>query len=170
MAEIAIPIAALGVMYILSNKDKKKTVESFETSRTTPSKIPNTTIPVVNYPIETYDELKDNPSHYNEPNNLKQRYYDPKVHKAVAKEENQEINNEKFVDLVGREIDKSNLKHANMQPFFGSNVTQGGVGDKRNPPVYMVPGDIVEVDIGLLGVYLCLLHAIKANPELIEAS
>ena len=131
MAEIAIPIAALGVMYILSNKDKKKTVESFETSRTTPSKIPNTTIPVVNYPIETYDELKDNPSHYNEPNNLKQRYYDPKVHKAVAKEENQEINNEKFVDLVGREIDKSNLKHANMQPFFGSNVTQGGVGDKR---------------------------------------
>ena len=30
--------------------------------------------------------------------------------------------------------------------------TPGGVGDKRNPPVYMVPGDIVEVDIGLLGV------------------
>ena len=26
--------------------------------------------------------------------------------------------------------------------------TPGGVGDKRNPPVYMVPGDVVEVDIG----------------------
>jgi hypothetical protein len=132
MAEIAIPIAALGVMYILSNKDKNKTVETFETSRSTPSKIPNTSTPVVNYPIETYNELKDNPSHYREPNNLKQRYYDPKVHKAMANEESQEMNNEKFVDLVGREIDKSNLKHANMQPFFGSNVTQtSGVGDKR---------------------------------------
>jgi 2-keto-4-pentenoate hydratase/2-oxohepta-3-ene-1,7-dioic acid hydratase in catechol pathway len=30
--------------------------------------------------------------------------------------------------------------------------TPGGVGDKRKPPVYMVPGDVVEVDIGLLGV------------------
>ena len=30
--------------------------------------------------------------------------------------------------------------------------TPGGVGDRRNPPLYMVPGDIVEVDIGLLGV------------------
>lgn len=29
--------------------------------------------------------------------------------------------------------------------------TPGGVGDKREPPVYMVPGDTVEVEIGLLG-------------------
>lgn len=29
--------------------------------------------------------------------------------------------------------------------------TPGGVGDKREPPVYMVPGDIVEVEIGILG-------------------
>ncbi len=30
--------------------------------------------------------------------------------------------------------------------------TPGGVGDKRNPPVYMKPGDVVEVDIGPVGV------------------
>ena len=29
--------------------------------------------------------------------------------------------------------------------------TPGGVGDKREPPVYMVPGDILEVEIGILG-------------------
>ncbi|MGB0634896.1 MAG: fumarylacetoacetate hydrolase family protein [Paracoccaceae bacterium] len=29
--------------------------------------------------------------------------------------------------------------------------TPGGVGDKREPPVYMVPGDLVEVEIGILG-------------------
>ena len=41
--------------------------------------------------------------------------------------------------------------------------TPGGVGDKRNPPVYMVPGDIVEVDIGLLGV---LKNPVIAAPKL----
>jgi 2-keto-4-pentenoate hydratase/2-oxohepta-3-ene-1,7-dioic acid hydratase in catechol pathway len=30
--------------------------------------------------------------------------------------------------------------------------TPGGVGDKREPPVYMVPGDLVEVEIGILGI------------------
>ena len=29
--------------------------------------------------------------------------------------------------------------------------TPGGVGDRRNPPVYLEPGDTVEVDIGVLG-------------------
>ena len=41
--------------------------------------------------------------------------------------------------------------------------TPGGVGDKRKPPVYMVPGDIVEVDIGMLGV---LRNPIIAAPKL----
>ena len=30
--------------------------------------------------------------------------------------------------------------------------TPGGVGDKREPPVYMVPGDLIEVEIGILGI------------------
>ena len=30
--------------------------------------------------------------------------------------------------------------------------TPGGVGDKRDPPVYLVPGDTVEVEIGALGI------------------
>ena len=29
--------------------------------------------------------------------------------------------------------------------------TPGGVGDRREPPVYMQPGDIAEVEIGMLG-------------------
>ena len=29
--------------------------------------------------------------------------------------------------------------------------TPGGVGDKKDPPVYMQPGDTVEIDIGLVG-------------------
>lgn len=30
--------------------------------------------------------------------------------------------------------------------------TPGGVGDKRTPPVYMQPGDVIEVEIGKLGI------------------
>ncbi|HEY9279900.1 MAG TPA: fumarylacetoacetate hydrolase family protein [Eoetvoesiella sp.] len=30
--------------------------------------------------------------------------------------------------------------------------TPGGVGNKRNPPVYMKPGDIVEIDVDAIGV------------------
>ena len=29
--------------------------------------------------------------------------------------------------------------------------TPGGVGDKRNPPLYMQAGDTVEVEIGVIG-------------------
>jgi 2-keto-4-pentenoate hydratase/2-oxohepta-3-ene-1,7-dioic acid hydratase in catechol pathway len=29
--------------------------------------------------------------------------------------------------------------------------TPGGVGDRRTPPLYMKPGDVVEVDIGPVG-------------------
>ena len=32
--------------------------------------------------------------------------------------------------------------------------TPGGVGDRREPPVYMKPGDVVEVDIGKVGVLM----------------
>ena len=32
--------------------------------------------------------------------------------------------------------------------------TPGGVGDRRNPPVYLEPGDTVEVEIGVLGTLI----------------
>ena len=38
--------------------------------------------------------------------------------------------------------------------------TPGGVGDRRNPPVYMAPGDTVEVDIGPVGT---LINSIVAE-------
>ena len=44
---------------------------------------------------------------------------------------------------------------ASAQVFAGDVIvsgTPGGVGDKRDPPVYMVPGDTVEVEIGALGI------------------
>ena len=122
MAEIAIPIAALGFMYILSNK--KKTIETFDTSKQSNMELPNTNTPIKNFPIETYVELKDNPSQYIKPNNLKQRYYNPEVHKEMAKDTS-------FMSLTGVKMEQKDMIHGNMKPFFGSTVKQGGVNDKH---------------------------------------
>jgi len=89
-------------------------------------KLPNTNTPVLNYPTETYTELKDNPSKYKNPNNLKQRYYDSKVYKEKIKEGN----NDTFMSLSGIEMDKTDIVHGNMKPFFGSTVKQSGINDK----------------------------------------
>ena len=53
MAEVAIPIAVLGVMYIISNKKDNKTVEGFSGQQQLPNvqKIP------INYPKDTKKEL-----------------------------------------------------------------------------------------------------------------
>merc|ERR1711871_3250 len=131
MTEIAIPVAALGLMYILSNKDKKKNIESFETSRKTYNKLPNTQVPVVNYPVETYSELKEHPSGYNKPNNLKQRYYDPQVHKNVFLNERKSEEGDMFTSLTGTEVPIKNFSHQNQQPFFGSSIKQNSFQNKH---------------------------------------
>ncbi|MFT4729208.1 MAG: 2-keto-4-pentenoate hydratase/2-oxohepta-3-ene-1,7-dioic acid hydratase in catechol pathway [Granulosicoccus sp.] len=41
--------------------------------------------------------------------------------------------------------------------------TPGGVGDKRQPPVYMQPGDLVEIDCGLVGT---LVNTVIAEDDL----
>ena len=41
--------------------------------------------------------------------------------------------------------------------------TPGGVGDRREPPVYMTPGDVIEVDIGIVGV---LVNPVVSVPSI----
>ncbi len=56
---------------------------------------------------------------------------------------------------------------SSFTPLAPGNVivsgTPGGVGDKRSPPVYMLPGDIVEIDCGPVGK---LVNTVIAEAEL----
>lgn len=136
MAEIAIPMALLGGMYILSNQEsknssnRKKINENFQANRDTPpsrqkqiiaSKTP--TIPQQNYPVVGTigkAELKSSPNYYPSPNTATDRYFQQTVYEAQAE---QDTNT--YTSLTGNTVRKGDMKHNNMVPFFGSKVKQG---------------------------------------------
>ena len=120
MAEIAIPLAVLGGMYIISNKnnnDSKK--ESFK------SKINNyVKPPVINYPVESRDDLlnETNVQTYQGYKNQNDNLYQPTGYKKAL--ENNESNIGEINSLTGNTIMASDFEHNNMVPFFGSKITQ----------------------------------------------
>tara|TARA_B100001121_G_scaffold181212_1_gene158032 strand:- start:8418 stop:10193 length:1776 start_codon:yes stop_codon:yes gene_type:complete len=125
MAEVAIPMAVLGVMYIISNKDKEKEKkEAFSNA-----KLPNTHRPVVNYPKDNKKDIlnETNVQTYQGYRNSTENYYQPTGYKKAL-----ELNEKKvgqFQSLTGETINPKGLEHNNMVPFFGSKITQG-TGDK----------------------------------------
>jgi len=125
MAEVAIPMAVLGVMYIISNKDKEKEKkEAFSNA-----KLPNTHRPVVNYPVDNKKDIlnETNVQTYQGYRNKAENYYQPTGYKKAL-----ELNEKKvgqFQSLTGETINAKGLEHNNMVPFFGSKITQG-TGDK----------------------------------------
>jgi hypothetical protein len=127
MAEIAIPIALLGGMYILSNQENKNT-ETFQANRNTPqsrqTQVLNqgTNKPIQNYPVVGTigkSELKSSPNYYPSPNAATDRYYQQSVYEQQAEQDNTT-----YKSLTGNVVKKGDLKHNNMVPFFGSKVRQ----------------------------------------------
>lgn len=126
MAEIAIPLALLGGMYILSNQEKKN--ENFEPNRNNPKSqqnniIVDSDVPQQNYPVVGTlgkAQLISSPNYYPSPNAATDRYFQQAVY-----EEQAEKDNNSYKLLTGNSVKKSDLKHNNMVPFFGSKVKQG---------------------------------------------
>ena len=122
MAEIAIPIAVLGAMYIISNK-KKLQKEGFKINE---NKLV-TQEPVINYPIEKRNDLLNNSNvqTYQGYKNSSENYYQPDGYKKANKNIEQVI--KEFTSLTGNRMNSKDIEHNNMVPFFGSKVTQQGV-------------------------------------------
>ena len=139
MAEIAIPVVALGIMYLLSNeregyentnenKSRSKLIMG-ETNKGTPVNNP------VNYPKETHAELDHNPAAYVSANSATDKYFrKEKYERQVEQGQNPDVTNS-FKSLTGEEVDKSNIKFNNMVPFFGSKVKQRGIGSKEDDSI-----------------------------------
>ena len=124
--ELAIPLVALGGLYIISNQSNKETFES----RKNKSKIlPNTDVQDNNYsdenptPESAQDSLTSKLSTVNRYTGTAytDKYFDPNSQSNIVNKEIDQ-NNSKYYSLSGQKVDANYFKHNNMQPFFGSHM------------------------------------------------
>jgi len=141
MAEIAIPVVALGAMWLINKgKNKKVEKEAFDNvSSRQQRKLMGGHIkshlpvnPSVNYPKPTYSELTSNTKYYPAPNAATDRYYQQKVYEKKVEDGGDPTNASLFQSLSGSDVQKCDMKHNNMVPFFGSKVTQRTTGFNGN--------------------------------------
>ena len=126
MAEVAIPLAALGIMYIISNKENNQK-EGFHTNQ----RLPNEKLPVKNYPKDTKKDLlnETNVQTYSGYKNKNDNLFQPTGYKKAM--ENNSNSVEGFTSLTGENVQAKDLEHNNMVPFFGSKITQN-IGSRGN--------------------------------------
>ena len=146
--ELAIPLLALGGMYIISNQSQiqnqnqnnnkrnnnnnNKKVRFSETNTNKENFVnmgkqtnylPNTQIPPQNYPITNQKELLDTTNHYPNPNVATDKYFDQTLY------ENKEnaglyVGNQiqDIYSLTGNYLNSEEFRHGNMVPFYGGKI------------------------------------------------
>jgi hypothetical protein len=132
MEILAIPLVALGALYVVSNQkkgsNKNNTVDPFTTGH---DYLPNTNIPDRNFQLESdpeigtiadmdYTSKLSTVNRYDGPDVYTDKYFNPMRNSFTA---NEVSHGERMFDsLTGDKVDASYFKHANMVPFFGSNI------------------------------------------------
>lgn len=143
--ELAIPLIALGGMYVISNQNnKQEPKENFNNmgirtnlqQKTNDSKfsnyLPNTNNPPQNYPIMNNKELIDNVQEYPNPNSATNKYFDQNTYEQKERNNIPVSNNiQQFYSLTGDYMSTKMFKHNNMVPFNGGKP-QGQVYNNNN--------------------------------------
>lgn len=139
--ELAIPLVALGGMYVISNQNQNKegltkksnmTKESFNNmgirtnlqATNIESKfnnyLPNTHVAPQNYPIMNNKELIDTVQEYPNPNKATDKYFNQNVYEQKQRAGVPVSNNiQQFYSLTGDYMDTKMFTHNNMVPFNG---------------------------------------------------
>ena len=131
MAELAIPLVALGGLYVISNhdKDKETVVEGFDRVNRVDRNLGalpgvKPPVPPVNYPVNT--PLKStNPRYYPDANQTTDKFFKQTVFEKVEQSNPRESvggSTQSAMSLTGKPINKADFKHNNMVPFFGARV------------------------------------------------
>jgi hypothetical protein len=123
--EIAVPLIALGGLYVSANQENKK--EGYENMGKPTNSLPNYEKPPVNYPkLKPVTSNNASPNApYENPNVVTDRYF-----KQSAYEDNRNgpdqfgsiSKTNQFTSLTGEVVSKNELKHNNMAPFFGGKM------------------------------------------------
>lgn len=121
MAQLAIPLLALGGFYVIANHDNKKNnddeVEEKNGCEGFSSKAPS---PPINYPV-VKEVNKNNVKHYPTANQTTDKFFNPRVSENVSRRNPKEsVGTGKIpqMSLTGRPIEQSDFKHNNMVPFY----------------------------------------------------
>ena len=139
--ELAIPLIALGGMYVISNQNQNKegltkrsnmTKENFNNmgirtnlqATNIESKfnnyLPNTHVPPQNYPIMNNKELIDTVQEYPNPNVATDKYFNQNVYEQKERSGVHVSNNiQQFFSLTGDYMSSKEFMHNNMVPFNG---------------------------------------------------
>lgn len=137
--EIAIPLLALGGMYVISNQENKENLMTYENTKNQNNKnrhrdgfvnmgkqkqnqqLPNTDIPPDNYPVMNNTQLLDNVSEYSGTNIATDKYLNQNAYQ-IAEQMNVSVGNniQDIYSLTGDYISKTDFIHNNMVPFTGS--------------------------------------------------
>uniref|UniRef100_A0A6C0E6A0 DUF5899 domain-containing protein n=1 Tax=viral metagenome TaxID=1070528 RepID=A0A6C0E6A0_9ZZZZ len=136
--ELAIPLVALGGMYVISTQknnsndqqkkkvrfsEKKQQPENFTNMGRQPNYLPNTNIPPQNYPITNDRELVDTIQHYPNPNTATDKYFNQNVYEEKDRAGVKTGNNiQEIYSLSGNYLNSEQFRHNNMVPFYGGKI------------------------------------------------
>jgi hypothetical protein len=127
--ELAIPLIALGGMYIVSNQpskncnDKNVKYENFTSMGKKVNQLPNTNILPQNYPVSNINQLEDTVQEYPNPNTATDKYFDQNLYeKKVRNHVSVSQNPQQVFSLTGNYLDSEQFKHNNMVPFVGGKM------------------------------------------------
>lgn len=138
--ELAIPLIALGGMYIVSNQrpsqscetsnEKKMTSENFvnmgirsNLGVKTDNYLPNVNTPPQNFPVSNINQLVDTVQEYNNPNTATDKYFNQNVYENKARAGDRIGDNiQEIYSLTGNYLKSEQFRHNNMVPFNGGKV------------------------------------------------
>jgi len=137
--EIAIPLIALGGMYVVSNQtnensNKKEIRKSNQEKFTnmgirsnlgvkTDNYLPNTNIPPQNFPVANVNQLVDTVQEYPNPNTATDKYFNQNLYEQKVRNNipvSQTIQD--IYSISGNYLNSEQFKHNNMVPFNGGKV------------------------------------------------
>ena len=135
--ELAIPLIALGGMYVVSNQQpsrecnnqnsksqtRKLNKENFTNMVAATNYLPNTNIPPQNFPVPNINQLVDTVQEYSNPNVATDKYFNQNAYEQMV-QNNVPVgkNIQEIYSLTGNYLDSSQFKHNNMVPFNGGKV------------------------------------------------
>lgn len=135
--EIAIPLLALGGMYVVSNQNTKTTQnaktktnknntgtkENYTNMGANVNYLPNKNIPPQNFPVSNINQLVKNVHEYQNPNASTDKYFNQNLYEnRVRNNESVGNNPQEIYSLTGNYLDSAQFKHNNMVPFYGGKM------------------------------------------------